>query len=155
MHSRVGGVVIELPQRPVDDETAHRPDIEDGPFARFQHVPPKGAGAPEGAVQIDIEDIQPMLIRHRLRRCFAAGDTGIRAVFDLTESDRRSKSLFAAISWPSNDPIWLEIALAKDFGESLWKGSGQNSPLKSRHTVQRIASNHWTLNGDLHLTPRG
>ena len=44
---------------------------------RRQHVPPERARAPEGAVEIDVEHVEPMLVGDVLRRGFAARDAGI------------------------------------------------------------------------------
>src|SRR3546814_13223350 len=72
MHRRLRRVVIALRLRPVDDEAGHRPDIDDAPPPRRQHVPPESARAPEAAVEVHIEHIQPMLVGDILAGGFAA-----------------------------------------------------------------------------------
>src|SRR3546814_9161779 len=72
MHRRLRRVVIALRLRPVDDEAGHRPDIDDAPPPRRQHVPPESARAPEAAVEVHIEHIQPMLVGDILGGGFAA-----------------------------------------------------------------------------------
>src|SRR3546814_5741907 len=67
-------IVIALRLRPVDDEAGQRPDIDDAPPPRRQHVPPESAGAPEAAVEVHIEHIQPMLVGDILGGGFAARD---------------------------------------------------------------------------------
>jgi hypothetical protein len=47
-----------------------KPDIEPMltmlPRASGEHMPARGAAAPEGAVEIDVEDVQPMLVERHL-----------------------------------------------------------------------------------------
>src|SRR6266478_1542062 len=75
--ARLGGVVVALLLRLVDDETRHRADIDDRARSPRQHVPAEGAAAPEQAVQIDVDDVEPVLILDALRRRLAAGDAGV------------------------------------------------------------------------------
>ena len=42
-----------------------------------EHVLAEGAAAPEGAVEVDVDDVQPMLVGHGFGRRFAAGNAGI------------------------------------------------------------------------------
>ncbi len=56
MHRRLGGVVVGLRLRLVDDEPGHRADVDDRAASRRQHRPAEGAAAPEDAVEIDVDD---------------------------------------------------------------------------------------------------
>src|SRR3546814_16546387 len=72
MHRRLRRVVIALRLRPVDDEAGHRPDIDDAPPPRLQHVPPDSARTPEAAVEVHREHLPPMLVGDLPRPGFAA-----------------------------------------------------------------------------------
>ena len=77
MHRGLRGVVVALLLRLVDDEARHRADIDDGAGFRLEHVAAEGAAAPEGAVEVDVDDVQPVLVGDLFRRRFAARDAGI------------------------------------------------------------------------------
>src|ERR1700687_2228183 len=62
VHRGLRGVVVALLLRLVDDEAGHRSYIHDCTRLGIQHVPAEGAAAPERAVEIDVDDVQPMLI---------------------------------------------------------------------------------------------
>ena len=58
-----------------------------------EHVLAEGAAAPEGAVEIDVDDVEPMLVGDRLGRRLAAGDAGIvDEDVDLAVARRRARS---------------------------------------------------------------
>src|SRR5882757_6074212 len=77
VHRSLRGVVVTLLLRLVDDEARHRTDVHDGTGLCAEHVLAEGAAAPERAVEIDVDDVQPMLVGDLLGRCLAAGDAGI------------------------------------------------------------------------------
>ncbi len=55
----------------------HRADVDDGTGLRVQHVLAEGAAAPERAVEIDVDDVEPVLVGDLLGRCLASRDAGI------------------------------------------------------------------------------
>src|SRR5450755_2053573 len=62
VHCGLRGVVVALLLRLVDDEAGHRADVDDGPRLGREHVLAEGAATPERAVEIDIDDIEPVLV---------------------------------------------------------------------------------------------
>ena len=77
VHRGLRGIVVTLFLRLVDDEPRHRADIDDGARSRRQHVPAEGAAAPEGAVEVDVDHIEPVFVGDLFGRRLAAGDAGI------------------------------------------------------------------------------
>ena len=77
VHRGLRGVIVALLLRFVDDETGHRADVHNGTRLRIEHVLAKGTAAPERAVEIDVDDVQPMLVCYHFRRCFASCNGGI------------------------------------------------------------------------------
>src|SRR5882672_11960092 len=77
VHRGLRGVVVALLLRFVDDEAGHRPDVHDGTGLRVQHMLAEGAAAPERAVEIDVDDIQPMFIGDLLRGRLASRNARI------------------------------------------------------------------------------
>lgn len=77
MHGGLGCVVIGLFLRFVDDEARHGADIDDHAVFLGQHLFAKFAAAPECAVQVDVNDVEPMFIGDGFGRGFGTCDTGI------------------------------------------------------------------------------
>ena len=53
------------------------PTLTIDPAPGREHVPAEGARAPEGAVQVDVEDVEPMLVGDIFRGRLAARDAGV------------------------------------------------------------------------------
>src|SRR5882724_7846859 len=62
VHRSLRGVVVTLLLRLVDDEAGHRADVHNGTGFCAEHVLAEGAAAPERAVEVDIDDIQPVFV---------------------------------------------------------------------------------------------
>src|ERR1700722_18019334 len=77
VHRSLRGVVIALLLRLVDDEARHRADVDDSSRLRGKHMRTEGAAAPEGAVEIDVDDIEPVLVGDGFGRRLAASDAGV------------------------------------------------------------------------------
>src|SRR5438445_7155242 len=77
VHRGLGGVVVALLLRFVDDEAGHRADVHNGTGLRVQHVLAESAAAPERSVKINVDDVEPMFVGNLLGRRLAPRNAGI------------------------------------------------------------------------------
>src|SRR5450432_1032835 len=77
VHCVLRGIVVGLLLRFVDDKAGHRADVHDGTRFCVQHMLAEGAAAPEGAIEIDVDDVQPMFVRYLFSRGLASRDACI------------------------------------------------------------------------------
>src|SRR6266436_9091861 len=77
VHCGLRGVVVGLLLWLVDDKAGHRTDVHDGTRLCLQHMLAKGAATPERAVEIDVDDVQPMLIGYLFSGGLAPRDARI------------------------------------------------------------------------------
>src|SRR4051812_35150235 len=70
-------IVVALRLRSVDNKSRHRTQIDDRAAPGGYHLPPERAAAPEHAIEIDVDDVEPMFVSDVLGPYTCAGDTCI------------------------------------------------------------------------------
>ena len=77
VHPGLGGIVVRLPLRFVGDQARHRADRHDRALPTLKHGAAELAAAPVDAVEVDVDDLAPDLVRHRLARGVGPSDAGV------------------------------------------------------------------------------